>query len=56
MDLTPALQATRTFSIVAIPYHRPGNDCPRCKHRKPHREALAWRFELTQSKWLTKLA
>ena len=24
------------------------------KHKKPHREALAWRFELTQSKWRTK--
>jgi len=24
------------------------------KHRRPHRDALAWRFELTQSKWKTK--
>ena len=25
------------------------------KHRRPHREALEWRFEVTQSKWKTSL-
>ena len=26
------------------------------KQREPHRDALVWRFELTQNKWRSKLA
>jgi putative restriction endonuclease len=50
-----------TLSIVTAPDVDPaaiglGSDLLAPKHRRPHREALAWRFQLTQSKWRTKTA
>jgi putative restriction endonuclease len=50
-----------TLSIVTGPDISPtaiglGADVLAVKHGKPHRDALEWRFELTQSKWCTKLA
>jgi putative restriction endonuclease len=50
-----------TLCIVTSPAITPtaiglGTSVLAAKHKKPHREALAWRFELTQSKWRTKLA
>jgi hypothetical protein len=50
-----------TLSIVTGPGVTPasiglGTNILAVKHRRPHRDALAWRFELTQSKWKTKLS
>ena len=50
-----------SLSIITSPAISPtaiglGTSILATKHKKPHRQALAWRFELTQSKWRTKLA
>jgi len=50
-----------TLSIVTGPDISPaaiglGANVLAVKQKRPHRDALAWRFELTQSKWRTKLA
>ena len=49
-----------TLSIITGPDVNPtaiglGTDILAVKQRRPHREALAWRFQLTQSKWKTKV-
>jgi putative restriction endonuclease len=50
-----------TLSIITEPDVSPaaiglGTSLLAVKHKRPHRDALAWRFELTRSKWRTKLA
>ena len=49
-----------TLTIITGPDVSPtaiglGTDVLAVKQRRPHREALAWRFQLTQSKWKTKV-
>jgi putative restriction endonuclease len=48
-----------TLSIITGPDVSPaaiglGTDVLALKHRRPHREALAWRFQLSQLKWKMK--
>ncbi|MGC2410367.1 MAG: HNH endonuclease [Methyloceanibacter sp.] len=50
-----------TLSIITGPGVTPaaiglGTIVIAVKHRRPHRDALAWRFELTQSKWTKKVS
>jgi hypothetical protein len=50
-----------TLSIVAAPDISPADigladNALAVKQRRPHRDALIWRFELTQNKWRSKLA
>ena len=50
-----------TLSIVAAPDISPadiglGGDTLAVKQGRPHRDALVWRFEMTQNKWRSKLA
>ncbi len=50
-----------TLSIIAAPDISPtaiglDGDSLAVKQRKPHRDALLWRFELTQRKWGSKLS
>jgi hypothetical protein len=46
-----APRKTQTARISAS-----SHTCEPLKQRRPHREALAWRFQLTQSKWKTKVS
>jgi len=50
-----------TLSIIAAPDISPASigldgGVLAVKQRRPHRDALVWRFELTQHKWRIKLA
>lgn len=47
-----------TLSIITVPGVTPtaiglSANLLALKHKKPHRDSLAWRFEVTQSKWKT---
>jgi putative restriction endonuclease len=48
-----------TLSIITAPDVSPadiglGGGALALRHRRPHRDALVWRFELTQNKWRSK--